>query len=159
VASAASFQRLCVVCVANGSLLALFALVQFFTSPHDTVYWTYNTLGQVYGPFICRNHFAFYLNLCIGLGLGLLLSFGGVGRRGGWLEGVRQALSRPQVLWVGAALALMLASVAFSLSRGGLLSLLGAGGICLLVYLGRRRRLGGLDALVLAGALAVGLLV
>src|SRR5262249_22196912 len=69
----ASLRRLSVAAVANGALLALFALVQFVTSRHDLLYWSYPTRGLGFGPFICRNHFAFYMNLCVGLGLGLLL--------------------------------------------------------------------------------------
>src|SRR5205085_2329291 len=72
--SPAALRRLCVVCLINGSGLSLFALVQFFTSPHNTLYWSYPSRGQVFGPFICRNHFPYYVNLCIGLGTGLLLS-------------------------------------------------------------------------------------
>ena len=43
------------------------------SSPKDTVFWTFQTDGAVFGPFICRNHFAFYLNLCLGLTTGLFL--------------------------------------------------------------------------------------
>src|SRR5205823_3949688 len=74
IASAAGLRRLSIVALANGALLALLGVVQFFTSPGNTIYWNYPTEGQVFGPFINRNHFAFYLNLCIALGSGLLLN-------------------------------------------------------------------------------------
>jgi tetratricopeptide (TPR) repeat protein len=73
IASPASFRRLAIVALVNGALLSLFGLIQFFTSPADTLYWTCPSAGSVFGPFVCRNHFAFYLNLCVGLGVGLLL--------------------------------------------------------------------------------------
>ena len=73
VASPASFRRLSLALVINGSLMSVFALVQFFTSAHNTVYWTYQTQGAVFGPFICRTHFPFYVNVCIGAGIGLLV--------------------------------------------------------------------------------------
>ena len=73
--SAASLRRLAFVSLLNGTFLALFALVQFFTSRPDVLYWRFPAETVVFGPFICRNHFPFYLNLCIGLGVGLLLSF------------------------------------------------------------------------------------
>ena len=60
--------------VVNGAALSLFGLVQFFTSPANVIYWTDQTRGAVFGPFINRDHFAFYVNLCIGLGIGLLVS-------------------------------------------------------------------------------------
>src|SRR5262249_31657560 len=72
-ATVATLQRLSIVAVVNGALLAVFALVQFFTSPSDTLYWTYPSLGQVFGPFICRTHYCFYVNMCLALGLGLLM--------------------------------------------------------------------------------------
>ncbi|HXG09752.1 MAG TPA: O-antigen ligase family protein [Gemmataceae bacterium] len=179
----AGLRRLSVVAVANGTLLALFALVQFFTSPSHRLYWRFDSEGAVFGPFICRNHFPFYLNLCIGLGLGLLLAFraGGVeaglpdrGRRrhfqsrrgrsrppgaGGGSFLLGGWLEDPRALWLGAALALMISSVLCSLSRGGFLALLGAAAVCLAVKLTlapRFRRPGVLLlALTAAGALAV----
>ena len=78
--SVASLRRLSVAVLVNGFLLALFAVVQFFSSPPQTVYWHIPVLNNPFGPFICKNHFPFYLNLCIGLGAGLL-SRSGTGRR------------------------------------------------------------------------------
>ena len=69
-----ALRRLALAMLVNGSALAAFGLLQQFTSPPGTVYWTYPTLGRVYGPFVCKNHFAGYVNLCIGLALGLLLA-------------------------------------------------------------------------------------
>ena len=71
-ASIGSLHRLSVVLLANGALLAFFALVQFFTSPRGMVYWTYATGAGIFGP-LNRSHYAYYLNLCTGLGIGLLL--------------------------------------------------------------------------------------
>ncbi len=145
IASVAGLRRLAIVALLNGAALSVFALVQFFSSPHHLLYWKYPSLGQVFGPFICRNHFPFYVNLCIGLGIGLLLSR--VYHRAPDMEGassVRRTspskpawwtaplglLQDPPALWIGAALALMTGAVAFSLSRGGLLALVGAGLAC-----------------------------
>jgi O-antigen ligase/tetratricopeptide (TPR) repeat protein len=126
-----ALRRLSIVAVANGTLLALFALAQFFSSPPNVLYWTFPSQGQVFGPFICRDHFPFYLNLCIGLGLGLLLSLQ-TGRAGRSTQpGLSGLLQRPLALWVSAGLALMASSAVFSLSRGGTLALLG----CLVVFL------------------------
>jgi tetratricopeptide (TPR) repeat protein len=73
-ASAGALRRLSVAVLINGALLSLFALVQYFSAPPHTVYWTIPAPGAVFGPFISRTHFPFYINLCIGLGLGLFLS-------------------------------------------------------------------------------------
>jgi tetratricopeptide (TPR) repeat protein len=53
----------------------------------------------------------------------------------------------------------MLAGVAFSLSRGGVLALVGAAAVCLLIRLGPGRRVSSFGAVALALALAAGLLV
>ena len=144
-ATPAHMRRLAMVCLINGSFLSLFAMAQFFsTSKHNLVYWTIPTEGEVFGPFICRNHFPFYVNLCLGLGLGLLLSSpalqgvrGTMSRLGrhGW-EGVRDLinmLNRPQLLWISGAMALMLAANICSQSRGGMLATLGGILVCLLL--------------------------
>src|SRR5262249_43784266 len=75
VASAASLRRLSLAALANGVLLAHFGVIQFFSSPRHTIYWSVNAAGPVFGPFVHRNHFAFYMNLCLGLGAGLILNW------------------------------------------------------------------------------------
>jgi O-antigen ligase/tetratricopeptide (TPR) repeat protein len=162
-ATEAALWRLSLVALVNGAALSLFALIQFYSSPVNVVYWTYPSLGEVFGPFICHNHFSAYVNLCIGLGVGLLLSHrsrGGApsvgddhlprshresrtplsqsGRRrhrhdfGERLAPLR-LLDDPAALWICAALALMVAAVMVSLSRGGFLALGGAALVCLLL--------------------------
>src|SRR5204863_4415453 len=127
------------------ALLAFVGLAPFFSSPHDTLYWTFRSPGAVFGPFINRNHFAFYINLCIGLAGGLLFYYlGDVGTYlGGWSRQghAKSPLERrylpegssvePAALWTGVALALMIASNAMTLSRGGLLAMLIATFACL----------------------------
>lgn len=158
-ASLEATRRLAIVALANGGLLALFALAQLFSSPPNTVYWTIPVVNSPFGPFICRNHFPFYVNMCIGLGIGLLLSFreeSGPGQ-GGLSQSLLDLLQSPRTLWVGLAVILMLSSVFFSLSRGGILSL----GISLVVCLGLRFAvtgrisLGAISSLVLAGVVLV----
>lgn len=130
IVSPATLGRLSIVCVVNGGLLSLFALFQFYSSRPGTVYWGKTILGEVFGPFICRNHFPFYVNMCIGLGMGLLLSLGAGDRnstsrdRRGTFASI---LQQPAALWILFALGLMAASTVFCLSRGGFLALLGAG--------------------------------
>jgi O-antigen ligase len=162
-ASPAALRRLAVVALVNGCLLSLFGLLQFFSSPRGRVYWVVPTEATVFGP-LNRNVFATYLNLCIGLGLGVLLAATGPeeagSRRGaGKLSAL---LSRPAVLWTGAALALMVAALALSLSRGGALSFLAAGGVCTALALlpAARRRTGVVvPAGLLAAAAGLGLVV
>jgi tetratricopeptide (TPR) repeat protein len=151
-ASVGALRRLSLVALANGLLLALFALVQFFAAPRHTLYWTYASEGEIFGPFICRNHFAFYANLCVGLGIGLMLgcqrqrrtgrdasAWEDDAQPGGW-RALLRGLHEPRVLWIQAALALVLSSVACSMSRGGVLALFAAGLLCLLCKLALERR-------------------
>jgi O-antigen ligase len=144
-----------------GAALALFSLIQFFSSPPNVIYWSGATQSAfVFGPFICRNHFPFYVNICFGLGLGLLFSQW-TGRqpqvRGICLASVFALLRQPQVLWIVTALILMATSVAFSLSRGGVLALLG-GMASLPLFVNRSVRLRYLMPSFLIAACSLGLL-
>ena len=82
IASAAALRRLSIAAVFNGALLSLLGLTQYFSAPAKTLYWIYPCQGQVFGPFICRNHFPFYVNMCLGLGIGLLFSLKASGAAG-----------------------------------------------------------------------------
>jgi tetratricopeptide (TPR) repeat protein/O-antigen ligase len=139
VATAASFRRLAVVALVNGFLLALVGLLQFFSSPRNVIYWTFESPAHVFGPFN-RNEFAFHNNLCIGLGIGLLLA----GRMSlsprGHNRGPRRFGDDPTTLWIAAALVLMLTALALCLSRGGVFSLLGA--VAIVAVLGGAGRAG-----------------
>src|SRR5262249_15548648 len=147
-------RRLAVVVVINGTGLALFGLLQFFTSSPQMLYWSVPSLGAVFGPFINRNHFATYANLCIGLGIGLFLH--GQQAQGGRVGGM-QTLLRPQVLSTGLALALMVAAVAVCLSRGGLLALAAGGVVWRVFACWRARRPARVWGAILVGAGAAAL--
>jgi O-antigen ligase/tetratricopeptide (TPR) repeat protein len=132
--------RLSWVALINGALLSLFALVQFFSAPPLTVYWTFAAQTTPFGPFICHHHFPDYVNMCIGLGIGLLLSKDSRGHSRASDEqdfSPLQMLRDPRTLWICCALGLMLTAVAFSRSRGGLVALVSA--IILCGVLGRLR--------------------
>lgn len=167
-ASVGALRRLAVAALVNGALLALLGLVQFFTSPPTTVYWTFPSPGTVFGPFICRNHFPFYINLCLGLGLGLLVGLGrgrgdaarSVGDGESWFRSPLSLLhEKPQALWISLGLALMLSGVALSLSRGGLLALVGASLLCLLIALRRLPRFSGLRIALVPLLVALGVVI
>ncbi len=160
-------RRLCIALLVNGSALALFALIQFFSTPErGKIYWSYQSQGTSFGPFINRNHFAFYMNLCLGPSLGLLLAC----RSGlaadaslSWpqraLHTVRELLLTPASLWIGCGVSLMLASIMFCLSRGGVLAMLSGAAICLLLagWIGARNLR--VVSVLLAICLAFGLLM
>jgi O-antigen ligase/tetratricopeptide (TPR) repeat protein len=173
VAPAAGLEHLGFAALANGALLALFGLVQVFSAQPGTVYWVYETPGSPFGPFINRNHFAFYTNVCVGLGAGLLLGriaarapgrTGGCGlptrregqRRASWSSLLSGVLLDPALLGMTFALALMISGVVFCLSRGGFVALLG-GLLVLFAWLVRLRRslAGGSVFLVLGVAAAL----
>jgi O-antigen ligase len=91
-----------------GFALALLGLIQSFTSP-TRIYWI-RELPQAapFGPFINRHHFAGYMELTIGLTLGLL--FSGAVAREKW----------PLYLF---AAAMMAVALVMTNSRGGIISL------------------------------------
>ncbi|MDX6696425.1 MAG: hypothetical protein QOF02_4028 [Blastocatellia bacterium] len=91
-----------------GFALAIFGLIQSYTSPNK-VYWI-RELPQAapFGPFINRHHFAGYMEMTLGVTLGLLLS------------GAIEREKRP--LYIFAA-AMMGIALVMTNSRGGLISL------------------------------------
>ncbi len=97
---------------ASGTALAAIGLAQYLSGERSRVYWTLDREASVFGPFTNKNHFAFQINLFLGLAGGLFIT---VARRpGGWRS--------PIGLGLLAGLGLMAVSVAFSQSRGGMLA-------------------------------------
>jgi O-antigen ligase/tetratricopeptide (TPR) repeat protein len=139
----------------SGSALALFGLVQFFSSDTHTVFWTVPTMGQVFGPFVNRNHFAFYMNLCIFLTCGWLMvrvaghrAAGEAPRHRAGRFGTRlipgkvagMVLIDAGTIGIVFALALMVSSVLVCQSRGGFLALIGGSILGVALRIGRDRR-------------------
>lgn len=109
-----SRRRLCalVCCVAGlGVASALFGVVQQATHPAGDEFFLARLLPQLsYGQFINKNHFAFLMEMCLGLLLGLLA---GTRRRGGQTF---LCLAGVSVIW---------SALVLSSSRGGIMAMLG----------------------------------
>ncbi|HWQ33276.1 MAG TPA: O-antigen ligase family protein [Blastocatellia bacterium] len=109
--------------VIYGMALSLFALVQNFAWS-GSFYWlrplTWEA-SSVFGPFVNHNHFAGYVELLIPLPIALIVT--------GAVRGAER-------LFYGFAAALMGVAVVFTLSRGGIISLLAQ--LILIALLGRR---------------------
>jgi O-antigen ligase/tetratricopeptide (TPR) repeat protein len=168
VASPASFRRLAVVCAVNGTALSVFALAQKFSSPPTVIYWSFEAQGTAFGPFVCKNHFPYYANVCFGLTLGLLAGLAAPRTRSGEPGGGAGELFRhPAAPWLAAALAFMFVADLYSLSRGGVIALAAAGlAAGLIAIVGRPkggagdetgRSVGVAAVVVLVGVLGVGL--
>jgi O-antigen ligase/tetratricopeptide (TPR) repeat protein len=157
-ATPATFRRFAIVCTVNGALLSVFALAQRLSCPPDTLYWLFPSQGYVFGPFVCRNHFPFYVNVCFGLGLGLLLGTPPFRERRPVGEMIAEMGRHPAALWLIAALGLMLAASLYSLSRGGTVALAAAAIGCGLLSVATGRRSAGLAGAALAAGLALGLI-
>jgi len=135
-ASRESFRRFAWVCTFTGLALSVIAFGQYFSGSRDTLYWTFKEDGAVFGPFICRNHYTDFIALCAGMALALILqernetspeSTSGLklwDRIQLLLAAPGQLLSEPRTLIPTLAFGLMLISIPFSLSRGGLLALI-----------------------------------
>ncbi len=145
-----SATTLCWCLMANGSIMALFAISQSFTSPSDMVYWSMPFAGSAFGP-MNRDHYPDYMTLCIGASCALLTT---VYHRAltpirdkrfprSWermmqpfwdaLRAPLDLLQSPGNLWILLGLIFMIASVPMSGSRGGVggmaLGFLIAGGL------------------------------
>ncbi|OYP34088.1 O-antigen ligase family protein [Rhodopirellula sp. MGV] len=112
-------RRISVAATVVGVALAIFGIAQHVGSHDGLVYWTYKMQGGLgFGPFINRNHYPFYLNLCLGLAIGLLLdSMKDMGRH--W---PRMILSDRSATWLLLAITFMIASLIMCVSRGGILT-------------------------------------
>lgn len=147
-------KRLAITATVNAILLAMLAQAQLYTSSGQLIYWKFIAPTIPFGPFICRNHFPFYVNICFGLGLGLLLSGSGQAplRKRGTVtrtwdtirERMADVLNKPGMLWLGVGLALILSSSLLSLSRGGLFALVGTSLIFIVGHIVRTGRAGGM---------------
>jgi len=130
-----TIYRLAIVAVFNGVALSAIGLAQWVSSKPNMVFWTFASEGQVFGPFICRNHFAYYINMSMGLGIGLLLrsqyfQTDAPGSRKP-LSALSNMLQDPWLMWIGSALVVMAAGLCCSLSRGGLAAFVIAAVVCL----------------------------
>jgi tetratricopeptide (TPR) repeat protein len=172
-ASTASFRRLAIVAVVTGIAISLFGLFQTLRTGGQKVYG-FETAGNVFGPFINRNHAACFLNMCIGLAVGLLLYQGTdvteykrrAIQKPNALEEQEQAsvfslftvLHSPLQLWILVALTILVAGVMCTLSRGGVaclaLALFGA----FAMRMTWPPRVGRLEYLILPAILLTGLL-
>jgi O-antigen ligase len=103
------YRLLVRVIIVFGFLLAIFGLIQSFSSP-DKIYWLRQLPQSTpFGPFINRHHFAGYMEMTLALPLGMLFS------------GAVEAERRP--LYIFAA-AMMGVALLMTNSRGGIVSLL-----------------------------------
>jgi tetratricopeptide (TPR) repeat protein len=102
-----------------GSALAFVAILQSISPGRNEIYWFFESKGSEYGPFLNKNHYPFFANLAIGLSIGLLLErWSACGLS--WAMLFRDSTA----LWILASLSLQLTSLAMSLSRGGVFSLI-----------------------------------
>lgn len=107
-----------------GFFLAIFGLTQSFTSP-SRVYWIREMpQSQAFGPFINRHHFAGYMELTLGLPLGLIFS---------------NAVEREKKFIYIFAAGLMAVALVMTNSRGGIISLV-AQLVFLISLMGVRQR-------------------
>lgn len=106
--SASSWSQMGLAVVIYSFALALFATVQFFSSP-GLLYWNRRPLwgGTVFGPYVNHNHYAGLMEILIPIGLGYILS-------------ARQSKARPVLVF---AILVAIASVLLSGSRGGMIAL------------------------------------
>lgn len=137
--AASALRRLSIVVGINGVLLAFYGLYRFFDPPKIKSYLSIVSTNPIFGPFLYRNHFAFYINICLGLALGLLFAallrsgtsssrrrerrrgseeYHGETSSGSLLE----TLKTTEAPWIIFGASVMLAGIVFSQSRGGLIT-------------------------------------
>ena len=129
VRSRSEVGKLAAVIVSVGFVVSLLGILQNLSGTHK-LYWLRELSqgGAPFGPFVSRNQFAAYAGLCLFVGLGLLLAraAGAAGSLKDWREGLgRKAAGKAhQNALIGFCVAVMGTAVFWSLSRGGILSML-----------------------------------
>jgi tetratricopeptide (TPR) repeat protein len=172
-ASVNAMRRLAYVAILTGIGIALFGLYQTFRYGEGTALG-YATMGRVFGPFINRNHAAAFLNLCIGLGIGLLVYQGTdvseYRRRAVQKPNAVQeqeeasvfsplaVLHSPAQLWILVALTVLGAGLLCTLSRGGVACLALALFVAFALRMSWPPRVGRLEYFILPAILIAGLL-
>jgi hypothetical protein len=123
--SVSRLKRLSVVLTLNGTFLALLGLLQFFSGTRN-LFWTYPTVGPFFGTFNARNGLAYHLNLCLGLGLGLLfMEFSRLRRAGGREEsghGELRLFLDPGVLFLLCPVVIIAMGLVYIQARAGLIA-------------------------------------
>ncbi len=129
-ASRAALARFAVGLTAVGTAMAFLAVLNRFAGTPDRVLWVLPVdpgTDATYGPFVCRNHYPDYAHFALGLAVALILPrAAGDGEKAA--GGGRRAWLTPRLVALTAAVALMAASVPFSLSRGGTVAGIAAAG-------------------------------
>ena len=123
----ADFVKLAWFLIVLGFSVALLGIIQHFTS-EETIYWSRQLLqgGDVFGPYVNRNHFAGFIELVAPVGLSLL---------------VFRGLRRDLFPMVGLLTIIPIGALILAASRGGIVSFALEVGV--LIVLARTRR--GLD--------------
>ncbi len=136
-------KRLLAAIAVIGGMVALLALAQDLFG-NDKIYWTVASYGVAFsGPFINHSHYGQFMNLTIGACLALLLvrlheAFAG---RKITPPAVFEYFSSPAAkpVWLLVAIIILgTATIFVSLSRGGMVSMLIAGGFTTLILTSRR---------------------
>ncbi|MDP6438270.1 MAG: O-antigen ligase family protein [Candidatus Brocadiia bacterium] len=114
--------------VTVGFAVSLIGIVQNLAGTRKLYGWRELTRGgALFGPFVSRNQFASYAGVCLFVGLGLLLAHAAhaAGSTRRWREGLQRVLTcrAHRDFLVAFAVGLIGAAVIWSLSRGGILSL------------------------------------
>jgi tetratricopeptide (TPR) repeat protein/O-antigen ligase len=146
----------------NGIALAVLAMAQIFSAPPDVIYWMFEMPGAaVFGPFVCRNHYPDYALFALGLGVAAIMArkepkkpkVRGVEYSTGI---VTKIVDSPDLFVLGLGLVLVLVSVPFSLSRGGMIgALVAAAAVATTAWQARGRISAALSIGAVIGVLAL----
>ncbi len=129
------FVAIYVLLIAYGALMAVFGLVQN-TWSNGKIYWRFESGGgSPFGPFVNHNHFAGYLELTLGLSLGMFVAEVQRHREANRIPGISGYFAwiwdkqggRSWLLLIASFL--ILAGLAGSLSRGGVLSVVSSASV------------------------------
>ncbi|QVL31166.1 O-antigen ligase family protein [Telmatocola sphagniphila] len=153
VVSRGFLRKLVYLCLINGFLLSIVGIAKHFGPLPKRVLWTLEvTDAYPFSAFINRDHFAFYANLCVGLGLSLLsvdrsarttdymvskgISTNWRERLVNGVSDVFSVLQNPKIFWVIALLLCILTAILLTQARGAYIGT--ASGIIVAIFIWSR---------------------
>ena len=123
-----------------GTLMAFAALLDRFAGTPGRVLGLLPVppgCDATFGPFVCRNHYPDWMHLALGMAVALVLPRANADSDDRPAGDRASAWAMPRLLSLVAAIALMASSVPLSLSRGGVLAGVTAGGLAWLLWKSR----------------------
>ena len=116
-------EHLAIIIITVGFFMAILGIIQGIS--HKNVWFPQLTqAGHSFGPYVNKNHFAGYMEICIPLSLGFLTAYFTHFRKEHWRKLIEKEPQIAKFILLTFVTIILVGSLFFSLSRGGIVSFL-----------------------------------